>query len=67
MDDDVTFDLFVSQIRCISGSGCYYIKIIYSLKCEAILVCAHEPAQKDLTVMLYLHDLYNVNMIYICR
>lgn len=34
--------------------------IIYSLKCH---VSFYVPAQKDLTIMFYLHDLYNFESI----
>lgn len=51
VDSGVLFDLFKSQIRRTSGSGSFLINIIYSLKCKVMLICAHVPVQRDLTVM----------------
>lgn len=41
VDGDISFDLFGSQIRHISGNGSSPIKIIYFLLCEVMSICAH--------------------------
>lgn len=43
IDGDVTFDIFESQIKYISGSGSSHVKIIYSLKCKAMTIRAYVP------------------------
>lgn len=50
----------------ISESRTIFIKIMYSLKYETLSICAHVPTQEDLTIMLYLHDIYNIDL-YICH
>lgn len=35
-------------------------KTMYSLKCETISIYAYVPAQEDLTIKSYVHDLSNV-------
>lgn len=35
-------------------------------KCESMLIYVRVPAQEDLTVVLCIHDIYNVDMIAIC-
>lgn len=36
-----------------------------SLKCEAMPICGHVPLQEDFTVVLFLHDTYNVGFLYV--
>lgn len=55
------FHLFDGWIRCTSVFA--RIKIIYPLQCETLSISAHEPAQEDLTGILYLYVLYNVDRI----
>lgn len=59
-DKDVTFNQFESHIRRMSGCRLSPIKIIYSFNCKAMSVYAQIRAQKDLIVMLYFHDMYNI-------
>lgn len=52
VDGDVSFDKFESQIRRVSGSGSFPIRIIYFLKCEAMSIYANVLAQEELIAML---------------
>lgn len=64
IDKNITLDKF-DHIRHVSGCESSSIKIIYFFKCKATSVCTHLPVQKDLTVMLYLHDIC-IGKISIC-
>lgn len=60
--------MFILEVReGYLNSGSF--EIIYFLKYETMSICLHVPAQDDLTSMLYLQDLYNVDMssIYVVK
>lgn len=60
IDTDVTFEYFQSWIRRVSKSRSSPIKIIHTLNCDGMSICAYIPDRDDLTVMLYLHDLMSI-------
>lgn len=63
LDGGIPFHLFEGQIRLASVIGSMSMKLIYSIKCDAMSICACILSQEDLTVMLYLYDLYKANRI----